>query len=118
MRSDLIEGHEWETYVALVRCSVTEHGMAYRPRGPRSRSRGSSRGGHVPPGRAGEPLTRRSLTGRSDVRSREVRERRNAKAEWCIIREMLSKRVTGEPRDTEIGHAGFGGGPLEKYPSR
>jgi hypothetical protein len=25
--------------------------------------------------------------------------------------------VTGEPRDTESGHAWFGGGPLEKYPS-
>jgi hypothetical protein len=26
--------------------------------------------------------------------------------------------VTGEPRDTESGHAWFGGGPLEKYLAR
>jgi hypothetical protein len=33
------------------RSVVTEHGMAYSPRGPGSRSRGSSRGGDGPPGR-------------------------------------------------------------------
>jgi hypothetical protein len=26
------------------------------------------------------------------------------------------KGITREPRDTESGHAWFGGGPLEKYP--
>ena len=45
---------------------------------------------------------------------REVREMRNAVADLNIIRAFVSKSVTGEPRDTEIGHAWFGGGPLEK----
>ena len=35
MRSERIEGHEWGTYVALGRSSGAEHGIAYRPRGPR-----------------------------------------------------------------------------------
>jgi len=43
-----------------TRSLVTEHGMAYSPRGPGSRSRGSSRGSHAPPGRTGEPCTGRS----------------------------------------------------------
>lgn len=32
-----------------------------------------------------------------------------------IIRAHCSESATGEPRDTEIGHAWFGGGRLEKY---
>jgi len=43
---------------------------------------------------------------------------RNAETDRSIIREVCSKGVTGEPRDTEIGHAWFGGGPLEKCLSR
>jgi hypothetical protein len=39
------------------RSLVTEQGMAYSPRGPRSRSRGSNRGRNAPPGRTGEPCT-------------------------------------------------------------
>jgi hypothetical protein len=45
------------------RSSATEHGMAYSPRGPGSRSRGSSRGSHAPPRNTGEPCTGRSTTG-------------------------------------------------------
>jgi len=44
MRNERIEGQEWGAYVVLVRSSVTEHGMAYGPRGLRSRSANSSRG--------------------------------------------------------------------------
>jgi hypothetical protein len=43
------------------------------------------------------------------VSTREVREMRRAATELIIL-----GVVTGEPRDTEIGHAGFGRGPLEK----
>jgi hypothetical protein len=41
---------------------------------------------------------------------------RTAQTVLNIIRERykLSKYVTGERRDTEIGHASFGGGRLEK----
>jgi hypothetical protein len=46
-----------------IRLAVTEHGMAYSPRGPGSRSRGSSRGSHAPPRNTGEPCTGRSTTG-------------------------------------------------------
>jgi len=46
----------------------------------------------------------------------EVREMRTAEMELSIIREALTKMVTGEPCDTEIGQARFGGGRLEKCP--
>jgi len=52
----------------------------------------------------------------------EVREMRTAEMELSIIRERkqrgpaLTKMVTGEPGDTEIGQARFGGGRLEKCP--
>ena len=39
---------------------------------------------------------------------------RSATIDLNIIRGLLSKSVTGEPRDTESGHAWFGGGRLEK----
>jgi hypothetical protein len=55
MRSERIEGHEWGTYVALGRSSVTEHGMAYGARARGSRSANSTRGGNGLPGRTGEP---------------------------------------------------------------
>jgi hypothetical protein len=47
----------------LVRSSVTEHGMAYGPRGLRSRSANSSRGRDAPPGSAGKPRAGRSGAG-------------------------------------------------------
>jgi hypothetical protein len=47
----------------LVRSSVTEHGMAYGPRGLRSRSASSSRGRDAPPGSAGKPRAGRSGAG-------------------------------------------------------
>ncbi len=51
----------------------------------------------------------------------EVREMRTAEMELGIIREcgrdlQSRKKVTGEPCDTEIGQARFGGGRLEKCP--
>jgi hypothetical protein len=46
-----------------LRLAVTEHGMAYGARALGSRSRGSSRGSHAPPGDTGEPCTGRSTTG-------------------------------------------------------
>src|SRR5712671_321559 len=46
-----------------IRFAVTEHGMAYGARALGSRSRGSSRGSHAPPGNTGEPWTGRSTTG-------------------------------------------------------
>src|SRR5215510_4411463 len=73
MRNERIEGHEWGTYVALARSSVTEHGMAYRARARRARSANSTRGGHGPPGRTGEPCTGGSGTGGWMTRSCEVR---------------------------------------------
>ena len=86
MRSERIEGHEWGAYVMLVRSSVTEHGMAYGPRGPRSRSSNSSRGRHAPPGRTGEPSTGRSGAGGRIIGYCEVREMRNAEAVPVIVR--------------------------------
>ena len=80
MRSERIEGHEWNTYVALARSSVTEHGMAYRARARRAQSANSTRGGDVPPGRTGEPCTGESGTGGPMLRACEVREMRNAEA--------------------------------------
>src|SRR5712691_11631709 len=56
------QGDELGTYVALSRTALTEHGMTYGPRGLELRSLGSSRGSHVPPGRA-----RKSSTGPSQA---------------------------------------------------
>lgn len=44
----------------------------------------------------------------------EVREMRTAETVLSIIRDRFSKKVAGEPRDTEIGQARFGEGRLEK----
>ncbi|MCH8295934.1 hypothetical protein IH992_33055 [Candidatus Poribacteria bacterium] len=76
-----------------------------------------SRGSHAPPGGTGKPFTGRSGTGDLMISNREVGEMPNAKAELFIIRDfhvLSSKWVTGERRDTEIGHASFGEGRLEK----
>jgi hypothetical protein len=78
-----------------TRSSVTEHGMAYSPRGPGSRSRGRSRGRHDPPGRTGEPCTGQSTTGGQSVRSPAVRERRRATVALAL------KMVTGELTEVE-----------------
>src|SRR5574341_454646 len=99
MRSERIEGHEWGTYVALARSSVTEHGMAYRARARRARSANSTRGGHGPPGRTGEPCTGGSGTGGWMTRRCEVRVMRIAEAGQTIIRGD-SDRATGELIDT------------------
>jgi hypothetical protein len=78
-----------------IRSVVTEHGMAYSPRGPWSRSRGSSRGSHAPPGGTGEPWTGPSTTGGQRVRSHAVREMRRAKVALAL------KMVTGELTEIE-----------------
>jgi hypothetical protein len=78
-----------------IRPAVTEHGMAYRPRGLRSRSRGSSRGSHAPPGHTGEPCTGQSTTGGQSAGSHAVREMRRARV-------ALALRVTtGELTEIE-----------------
>jgi hypothetical protein len=89
MRSERIQGHEWGAYVVLVRSSVTEHGMAYGPRGLGSRSANSTRGSHAPPGPTGEPWTGGSGTGGRRAGSCEVREMRSAKADLALIRGEL-----------------------------
>ena len=85
MRNERIEGHEWGTYVALARSSVTEHGMAYRARARRSRSANSTRGGHVPPGHTGELCTGGSGTGGWMARRCEAREMRSAATARAIV---------------------------------
>jgi hypothetical protein len=67
-----------------IRPAVTEHGMAYRPRGLRSRSRGSSRGSHAPPGHTGEPCTGQSTTGGQSAGSHAVREMRRARVALAL----------------------------------
>ena len=100
MRNERIEGHEWGTYVALARSSVTEHGMAYRARARRSRSANSTRGGHVPPGHTGELCTGGSGTGGWMARRCEAREMRSAATARAIVRGD-SEKATGELIDTE-----------------
>jgi len=100
MRNERIEGHEWGTYVALARSSVTEHGMAYRARARRPRSANSTRGGNVPPGHTGEPCTGGSGTGGWIARRCEVREMRSTAAARAIVRGD-SEKATGELIDTE-----------------
>ena len=95
MRNERIKGHEWGAYVVLVRSSVTEHGMAYGPRGLRSRSANSSRGGDVPPRSAGEPRAGRSGAGGGMIHRCEVRVRRTAEAAQIISRSS-SINTTGE----------------------
>ena len=89
MSNELIQGHEWEAYVVLVRSSVAEHGMAYRARAPGSRSRDSSRGRNAPPGRTGEPFAGRSMTGGSRVSNYAVGEMPNAKLELIFNRREI-----------------------------
>src|SRR5712692_6688661 len=91
MRSEHMEGHEWGTYVALVRSAATEHGTAYGARALGSQSAKSTCGGDVPPGQTGELFTGGSGTGGRMARSCEVREMRSAKAERAIVRGVLGK---------------------------
>ena len=95
MPSEGIQGHEWEAYVALARSSVTEHGMAYRTRVPRSRSRDSSRASYDAPGRTRESFTGRSTTGGRMDNRHAVREMRIARLESSI------KLTAGELLDIE-----------------
>src|SRR5262249_18491617 len=78
-----------------TRSAVTEHGMAYGPRGLRSRSRGSSRGRNDPPGRTGEPCTGQSTTGGQRVRRHAGREMRKAKVALAL------RMTTGELTEIE-----------------
>jgi hypothetical protein len=95
MRNECIQGHEWGAYVVLGRSAVTEHGMAYSPRGLGSRSANSSRGRDVPPGSAGKPRAGRSGAGGRMSGTGEVRAMRNAKAGPPIDRHWSGK-ATGE----------------------
>src|SRR5713101_2395795 len=95
MASEAIQGDECGAYVALQRFSVTEHGMAYGPRGLGSRSRGNSRGSNAPPGRTREAFTGRSMTGGRSAGSHAVREMRNA-----IVAPTLNV-ITGELTEIE-----------------
>jgi len=63
MINEIIQGYESAAYGMLVRMMVTEHGMAYSPRGPGSRSAHMSRGSRVPPGRSATPTTGQRGTG-------------------------------------------------------
>src|SRR5215510_10365844 len=67
MCSEHIEGHEWGTYVALIRAAPPERGMAYRARAPWSRSHRSSRGW-------GEPIAGRRVAGRRQMNGGRVRD--------------------------------------------
>jgi hypothetical protein len=78
-----------------IRSAVTEHGMAYSPRGLRSRSRGSSRGRNDPPGRTGELCTGQSTTGGQSVRRHAGREMRRASVARALT------RATGELTEIE-----------------
>src|SRR5712691_11426979 len=91
MPSEGIEGDEWGACVVLERSSVTEHGMAYRTRVPRSRSANSTRGSDAPPGRTGEPCIGGSGTGGRMPRQCEVRAMHTAAAGLVIDRAVLER---------------------------
>jgi len=95
MPNEGIQGDEWGTYVALERFSVTEHGMAYGPRGQGSRSANSSRGRDAPPGSAGKPRAGRSGAGGRMRGHWEVRAMRNAEA-GPLTGRRCSAQATGE----------------------
>jgi hypothetical protein len=74
-----------------TRSLVTEHGMAYGPRGLGSRRANSTRGSNDPPGSTGEPCTGGSGPGGWMTGSCEVREMRSAVAGLVIVRAVLGK---------------------------
>jgi hypothetical protein len=102
------------------RSLVTEHGMAYSPRGLGSRSRGSSRGGHGPPGRTREACTGRSATGGRSVRSHAVREMRRARVALALrvttgeLTEIARFMVSSERGGWKSAHRG---NSLAAYPT-
>ncbi len=113
MINAIIQGHESAAYGTLGRTMVTEHGMAYSPRGPGSRSAHMSRGGRVPPGRSVTPTTGQRGTGvcsgvagggRRDAESRTCGTTPSASAGRQILESVLPRK----------GHGAFGEGPTEK----
>jgi hypothetical protein len=134
MLSESIEGHEWGTDVALARSSEAEHGIASRPRGPRWRNsrrtprdccHGMTQTDHkvgrwrAAP-RPGEPGRGRAGAGEEGTRGAgAVRDARGGEPQQrCPSSELCSHVVTGERPTIERLMGSFGGGPLEKDPSR
>ena len=100
MRSERMQGHEWEAYVALDTFLSDGTWDGLRGASPRVTECHSTRGGDGPPGDTGEPCTGGSGTGGWVARSCKVREMRNADAALAIVR-GYSKKATGELIDTE-----------------
>src|SRR5215475_5182136 len=86
MKHDFIQGDAWGTYVALARSAPPERGMAYRTRGPWSRSPRSSLGW-------GKPTTWRRGTGRRHGKGGRVRDAQEPEPQY--------RSSTGELIDIE-----------------
>ena len=112
MINEIIEGNEWAAYGTLGRTLVTEHGMAYSPRGPRSRSAHSSRGSHVPPGRSVTPATGQRGTGICGNAAEEGGEMPTA--EPAALPSASAGRQILESVLPRKRHGAFGEGPTEK----
>src|SRR4029453_5509391 len=102
MKNDFIQGDAWGTYVALARSAPPERGMAYRTRVPGLRSPRSSR-------RWRKSTTWRRGTGRRHVKGEGCERHKNLNQVDAVHWRAAWERKTHEP---------FGGGSLEKYPSR
>ncbi len=63
LASEVKQGDEWGTYLGLGRVMTTYRGIAYSSRGPRRRSRHSSRRRDDRPGRVGKLRTGRRAAG-------------------------------------------------------
>ncbi len=99
MINEIIQGHESAAYGMLGRMMVTEHGMAYSPRGPGSRSAHMSRGSRVPPGRSATPTTGQRGTGVCGAASEEVGEMPRAEpATTPVLAASVIRAVVGRPR--------------------
>ncbi len=109
------KGMNGEPTSGSIRCSVTEHGMAYRARALWSRSPHSSRGSNAPPGSAGEPRTGRRVAGNRMYRNRKVRTVRKAETILNIIRNSV--RITGKPLEIERLTSGLEGGRWKSTPT-
>lgn len=82
------QGDEWGTYIGLGRVMTTYRGIAYSPRGPRRRSRHSSRRRNDRPWSVGKLRTGQRAAGDSDChQEREVCQEQNAETLLSIIRE-------------------------------
>jgi hypothetical protein len=94
----------------LLRAVMTEHGMAYRPRGLWSRSLDSTRRSHARPGRPGELVAGGSQAGAWSLQKGGIRdgERQNWLKTHRKRVQALESAVLGNL------HAAFGGGPGEK----